>query len=424
MSKSRRGRLNVVRWATGLGVLAAFPFLASGVAQAAIAGGNPLTTTNRPDLRTVHIINAGTGAEFCFDKAISNSSPQGGTLAGNAGRFRLAGYRYDVAQAAASVGVETTNTNCAVATMAGGDLASYSFGTVTDNAVISNAGGSGAQGNIGDSTANLDSTAHSGTADHTAAPDLQAVLVDLTNNRLNYVFDQPVDSGTVALAPALTDLRFLFYDSNGNPHWGQAIGTSGNIVSVQFATAPSLDPVSAALQAVVIRGTTHTEGQPQGSANTCTPGALPPSGAVCESGGTTETIAPTESVAVPGTSGLTARPTLLSAALVPVEPDRLHVQPADRGRNRERPGRSHVERPGRGSDQRDDHLVQHGASDVLGGQPAELPGVGRQGVGVRLRPADNWLHEHCHRRRSGPVGQPAGRRANEVQRHRRRWCRR
>ena len=58
MSISKRGQRSVVRWAAGVGVLAAFPFLASGVAQAAMAGGNPLTTTNRPDLRTVHV-NAG-----------------------------------------------------------------------------------------------------------------------------------------------------------------------------------------------------------------------------------------------------------------------------------------------------------------------------------------------------------------------------
>ena len=180
MSKSRRGRLNVVRWATGLGVLAAFPFLASGVAQAAMAGGNPLTTTNRPDLRTVHII-AGAGAEFCFDKAIVEQRAAGWLArppefrwAGIASMSALAGYRFNVDSSNTHCRRRDDEHECAGATRPVVICSSYSFGTVTDNAVIANAGGSGAQGNIGDSTANLDSTAHSGTADHTQGPDLQA----------------------------------------------------------------------------------------------------------------------------------------------------------------------------------------------------------------------------------------------------------
>ena len=321
MSISKRGQHRAVRWAAGVGVLAAFPFLASGVAQAAMAGGNPLTTTNRPDLRSVHVNNGAGTAEFCFDKAIANVSP--GLSLIDPDNFSLGGYRFDVRLRAVTANVESSNTNCVVATMPSGkDLTSYSFGSVDDNAVSANAGGAVAQGNIGDSTANLDSTSHNGTTDHTQGPDLQAVIPDVTNNRINYVFDQPVDNASLQPLcqrdvfrfgpdPSCPNLRFLFYDTNGGPHWGTPIGSSGTVVSVQFGPFDG-DSISNAIQAVVIRGQSFTEGQPQGNNNNCDPNR----GAVCEAGGKPETIAPTESVAVPGTSGLTARPVLLAASLV------------------------------------------------------------------------------------------------------------
>ena len=318
MSISKRGQRSVVRWAAGVGVLAAFPFLASGVAQAAMAGGNPLTTTNRPDLRTVHVNAGASTAEFCFDKAVANISPHNTLI--DPDNFSLGGYRFDVALRAVTANVESTNTNCVVATMPGADLQSYSFGSVDDNAVRANAGGANAPGNIGDSTANLDSTSHSGILDHTQGPDLQAVIPDVTNNRINYVFDQPVDRSSIDFFPLTTDRRFLFYDTNGAPHWGLPIGASGTVVSVQFGTS-NADSISNAVQAVVVRGLSHTEGQQQGHNNNCRNTSnvnvgSPYGGAVCDASPFPETIAPTESVAVPGTSGVTARPVLLAASLV------------------------------------------------------------------------------------------------------------
>ena len=305
MSVFRRGRSMAVRWAIGFGVLLAFPFLASGVAQAAMAGGNPLTTTNRPDLRTVHVNSAADQAEFCFDKTISNTGPQGGTL--DATRFMLGGYRFDVAVAGLSVGVDTANTNCAQVGFSR-DLSQYSFGTVADNAVVWNAGGNGALGNIGDSTANLDSVSHSGTADHTTGPDLVSVLIDNTNNRIIYNFDKSVGS-----ISAGTDQRFLFYDSNGKARYAQfVVGSGGASIAVQFANA---DSVSLAKLAVVIRGVAGSEGQPTGTTHDCTSTSDSAPFAACDQGGDFQTGAPTESV--PVGDGLTARPGLLSAALVP-----------------------------------------------------------------------------------------------------------
>jgi len=319
MSVFSRGRLKAVRLAAGLGVLAAFPFLSSGVAQAAMAGGNPLTTTNRADLRTVHVNDLAGTAEFCFDKPIANSTPQSGTLGSNADRFYLGGYRFDVSVAGFSANVESSNTNCAVATMlpagtTGRDLTSYSFGSVADNTVIANAGGAGALGNIGDSTANLDSTSHNGTADHTQGPDLQSIAVDTTNNRIAYVFDQTINGTTV------TPGNFGFYDGNGGYHLAQGlVGTSGSVVLMQFASPA--DSVSLAQDAVVVRGGiggAANEGQPTGKNAICTSDTAPTAGfAVCDMTGDRQVGAPTESVAVPGTSGVTARPVLQTAALVP-----------------------------------------------------------------------------------------------------------
>ena len=248
MSVFRRGRFMAVRWAIGFGVLAAFPFLCSGVAQAAMAGANPMTTTNRPDLRTVHVSTFADSGEWCFDKTVANQKLGGGPLLGS--DFMLGGYRFDtfVTAQASSVNTEAGNSRCvtgAIATKSDGstrDLQSYSYGSVNDKAVVNQEGGGAAAQNIGDSTANLDSNSHNGTADHTQGPDLQGVAVDQTNNRLNYVFDQPVWGGSLNLG----DMRFLYYDANGAAHWGSPIGSGGNIVSVQFGApfGPGTDTVT------------------------------------------------------------------------------------------------------------------------------------------------------------------------------------
>jgi hypothetical protein len=213
------------------------------------------------------------------------------------------------------------------------DLKSYSFGSVDDGSVVFNAGGSQAPGNIGDSTANLDSNSHNGTADHTSAPDLVGVFPpDTTNNQLIYSFDQENrhsgSGGGCWCAQGLG--RFLFYDANGVAHPGVPIGadTAGNVL-VQFCTGVALpatiasfctnttvnpDPVSTAKRAVVIRGTQNTTNNvsPVFSGNPSNQ-----TGAVKENAGDSQSNSPVESVAVPGTDGFTNRPDLLSAALVP-----------------------------------------------------------------------------------------------------------
>jgi hypothetical protein len=80
------------------------------VAQAAMAGANPLTTTNRPDLRTVHVNQALDHAQWCFDKAVANSPPGGGAFKPEG--FHLGGYRFDTYLGAVTVAVDSSNTNC------------------------------------------------------------------------------------------------------------------------------------------------------------------------------------------------------------------------------------------------------------------------------------------------------------------------
>jgi len=342
MSVSRRGRRLVVRLAAGLGVLAAFPFLASGVAQAALAGGNPLTTTNRPDLRTIHVLKANDTATFCFDKTVSNQGFGGGPIV--PGKFTLGGYRFDTSVIAVSSNLSSSDQTCVVNTInpkgsyyGGGtrDPTQYSIGSVRRQTVIANAGGSGAPGNIADSTANLDSASHNGTADHTQGPDLQSVgAPDTTNNQLLFVNDQQTESGSGLAADGVG--RFLFYDQNGRPHFGYPIGADSlGDVLVQFCTgngqpavsAPpgfcnGTDSVSTAVRAAEIRvpdGSVATQSDPASCGPTgCNQEGFPANnrGAVFEKSGDPQTYNPTEAVAVPGTSGTTARPDLISAAIV------------------------------------------------------------------------------------------------------------
>jgi hypothetical protein len=116
-----------------------------------------------------------------------------------------------------------------------------------------------------------------------------------------YSFDQP----TRATSAGLTEGNglFAFYDPNGDPHFGSPIAadTLGNVV-VAFAAA---DPVSTAVRAFVPRGDPGTEGTPDQD------------GGVSENAGDPQTTNALLSVVVPGTSGQTARPDLVSAALVP-----------------------------------------------------------------------------------------------------------
>ena len=87
MSVFRRGRLRVVRWAIGVGVLAASPFAMAGVAQATAGRANPSNFTSVPNFRFVNINQTLDQAGFCFDNNLSNNGVGGATLNNLAGSF-------------------------------------------------------------------------------------------------------------------------------------------------------------------------------------------------------------------------------------------------------------------------------------------------------------------------------------------------
>ncbi len=283
-----RGRPKAARYVALLGVLAAFPVIGVGVAQASIGGATPATTTNRPDLRSVTALsglNAGR-VEFCFDKALSNSF--------NAANFALGGYRWDTILTGAGTPVLAANANCVDVPFGNGsqDLASYTFGTVKLGAVTANVSGGAA--NLADSTANVSSTSHNGTTGHTTAPDLQGVTVGAPagQNEIIYTFDQPV-SATIAG-------NFGYVDSSGMQHFGQAVtGIDGaGDVRVSFTGNGNPATVSGAQDAFVTRDAVNSNG----AAGSATPDPV--------------SINPIESVVVPGASGITAAPTLSAATEV------------------------------------------------------------------------------------------------------------
>src|SRR5205807_5843527 len=127
----------------------------------------------------------------CFDKPL--------TLGGSPTNFRLGGYRWDTILSGIQQ-VLDSNSNCADVLMqpdnAGNaaDLNSYSFGTVKKTAATASI--SGGQSSLADSSPNLDSSSHNGTAGHTTGPDLSGVIIGAPagTNEIIYSFDQPVDT--------------------------------------------------------------------------------------------------------------------------------------------------------------------------------------------------------------------------------------
>lgn len=145
-----------------------------------MAGANPLTTTARADLRSVTL--TGTGAIFCFDKAVTSIPNPGG--------FYVGGYRAD--NFARSTGA-TPSGMCVTATISGAN-AQDSFGQVAEGAVRT----TGNLGNRADSTALTGSTTHNGTRGLTTAPDLTGVsVVQTVPQQIAFTYDEPVDPSAI-----------------------------------------------------------------------------------------------------------------------------------------------------------------------------------------------------------------------------------
>jgi hypothetical protein len=209
----------------------AVPLVGAGSAQAALAGANPLTTTNRPDLRTVMLTSTST-AQFCFDQTVTQIPSQTA--------FSLGGYGATNFFHPTSATVDATNDKCVDASFPisigdTDDLKTFSIGQVGEGAVNTTVG-SGFVGNRADSTALTGSSTHNGTAGHTVAPDLTGVVVDNANT-LDYIYDENVQTSTV------DPTKFTAYYQDGvalGPVTGVVAG--GNVVKVTFGT-PLSSPV-------------------------------------------------------------------------------------------------------------------------------------------------------------------------------------
>lgn len=280
-----------VRLLVALAVLA-FPLLAVGTAQAAVAFAPAEQTSNRPDLLSATAISSNS-VDFCFDKVLNNPG-----FAGT--NFALGGYRAGRWVQAASAFLEQTvdhSGKCVRAIFTSGnagtgntpppqqigDIGQYTVGEVTAGAV---------QTTAAIANPNVDSVAltvpaslnptHNGTTGFTAGPDLTNVLVDPTTNTITYVFDQNVSTTAAPLFG-----NFYFTRSGGTQCFGAAAPVvSDNMVTIAFApvgTCPVSDAQRAGTTAGALPG-----GAAADPGNPSTPsGVIVPASATSTGTGTT-----------------------------------------------------------------------------------------------------------------------------------------
>jgi hypothetical protein len=258
-----------------------------------MGGAIPLTSTNRPDLRTVTLVTS-SGVQFCFDKPLNQVTALTGS------EFVLGGYNAESnttkfssrTPVAGSVQYDLTNANCVDAvypTPSGDDLNQYTFGSVGAHAVT---GLNTANYNQADSTNLTGSTTNNGTTGNTVAPDLVGVTTNPTFNTVTYVFNKNIGNTPVGAS-------FQIVDSGGNICPSGALpSVSDNTVTVVFPVNCPLpfqagNAVNNAVRAVVLA---------HGVQNATAAG---------------EFNNDFEEAIVPGTSGQTAKPDLVSAMLEP-----------------------------------------------------------------------------------------------------------
>jgi hypothetical protein len=204
----------------GLAVLA-FPLLATGVAQASLAGATPAQFTGPPNLRSA-TINATYSniVEVCYDKTVNNAV---------AANYRLGGYRAGNLVTAGSAAIDQTNTNCVIVTFnVPADENQYTFVESLAGAVRTN---STNIPSLADSVALTGSTSHSGTTGVTTQPNLVGVpvpdSVELAASALTFVFDKT----THVAAPG----DFAFETASGSICVGEAL-----VPSTQDSTTPTI----------------------------------------------------------------------------------------------------------------------------------------------------------------------------------------
>jgi len=213
----------------------ALPLFAVGVAQAAIAGGNPSTTSGHPDIRSATALDS-SDVQVCFDKALSSSSDVFTTF----DDMFLVGYNTnsnDLDPIGATL--DNKNGNCvdlAFNTHSGSlDLGQFTAVVADRNAVQTS--GSGGLFNYADSTTLLSSTTHNGTVGLSSAPDLvgpsPVASASSTPNDIAYTFDQAVDPTTI-------DPTGFFYENTTGQMCESVNAFPGSTPSTVIAEFPNV----------------------------------------------------------------------------------------------------------------------------------------------------------------------------------------
>ncbi len=236
-----------------------------------MGGGNALTTSLRPDLRsaTVQSTNAvddTTTVRVCFSKAIA-SLPQ-------AALFHLGAYAdFNLGATKSATSATRSTSNCADAVFPTSDATQHTFVTVEGSQGTAPDSGTSAVssngfGNIEDSTALIGSKTNNGTRGFNTNPDLVGITVNNAAATIDFTYDQ-----RVAFAGPLAN-DFVANLPNGDPvpslagAGNRTISADGLTVRVNFA-AGSLNTVVraySASNAVIPKTVSYVAGGPLRSA--------------------------------------------------------------------------------------------------------------------------------------------------------------
>ena len=285
---------------TGASVAAALA-VAAPSAQAAIAGGQFLTTETRPDLVSITVgENSDTETpkevRYCFDinvypnPAAPQANPNGEGMRYQP-RYEIQGYDVDTSSVTTNTVVDDDeNENCVIAIFPDNTtLNTRTVGTVAENAVLADFSG---KGNLVDAAA-LGGGGENVLGGFTTGPDLLSATVQPSFNRIRIVFDRRVRD--------LDWTEFSYVDAAGNREFGVAnnglsdsfiSGDDSRVVYIAFDEAPNQS----------VRDAVRLELDDEGVFSESQTGGGEPN--------------QLDSVAIDGQDGLTARPDLLGASVV------------------------------------------------------------------------------------------------------------
>lgn len=203
--------------------------LAPAAADAALGGGNAVTTSTKPDLRSATVLSSPdslanrSNVRACFDKPVQSSSANAFSI----GIYRTSGANQRLTASNAT----NTSGNCVDLAFDKSNINPYTYLTADVNAVTV----AGGNTNLADSTALIGAATNNGTAGFSTAPDLTGVQA-VSSHVVRYLFDQNVTNATDAT-------KYVIVDSNNRYQFGKAIdNVDKNVVTVSFE--PTVPPAA------------------------------------------------------------------------------------------------------------------------------------------------------------------------------------